>query len=131
MRRHFNTFSVIQLYLTCNASVPLNTLQHLSADRYRFNHTRIHRGLCLPSSCAHVRDPSPRASFSACVNNMTRDQYGLETNLTELQYCRVAGDTQPVDQWDLTFLYVTGLLLLANIVGTTYHLMASKDGTCK
>lgn len=131
MRRHFNTFSVIQLYLTCNASIPLNMLQHLSADRYRFNHTHIHRGLCLPSSCAHVRDPSPRAHFSACVNHMTRDQYGLDTNLTELQYCRIAGNTRPVDQWDLTFLYVTGLLLLANIVGTTYHLMASKDGTCK
>ncbi|XP_022831944.1 nose resistant to fluoxetine protein 6-like [Spodoptera litura] len=106
-----------------------NVIQHVSTDRYRFNHTRIHRGLCLPSSCVHFHDPSPRAQFSACVNKLTRDQYGLETNLTQLQYCRTAGHTRSLDQWDLTFLYVAGMLLLANVVGTAYHLMASTDGT--
>ncbi|CAH0696512.1 unnamed protein product [Spodoptera exigua] len=105
-----------------------NVIQHVSRDRYRFNHTRLHRGLCLPSSCAHFHEHSPRAQFSACVTNMTQDLYGLETNLTELQYCKTAGEKRPLDQWDLSFLYGAGLLLLANVLGTAYHVMASKDG---
>ncbi|XP_049698840.2 O-acyltransferase like protein [Helicoverpa armigera] len=106
----------------------LHVARHFSEGPYQYNHTLIHRGLCLSTSCKHVPRTTPRETFSRCVNNLTIAQYGLSTNLTTLNYCsRPGSEGKPVDTWDMAFLYITGLILLMNVVGTAYHVFRVKD----
>uniref|UniRef100_A0A2A4K7P3 Acyltransferase 3 domain-containing protein n=1 Tax=Heliothis virescens TaxID=7102 RepID=A0A2A4K7P3_HELVI len=108
----------------------LHVVQHFSAGRYQYNHSLIHRGLCLSTTCKHVPRTTPRETFSRCMNNLTRAQYGLGANLTVLDYCnRPGSDERPVDTWDMAFLYITCLILLMNVVGTAYHVFRDKEGT--
>ncbi|KAJ8712635.1 hypothetical protein PYW08_007939 [Mythimna loreyi] len=104
-----------------------SVLEHFSSDRYHFNHTLLHRGLCLSTSCSHIRDSSPRARFARCVNNLTRSRYGLEANLTQLTYCKAGAGGRAVDDWDLAFTGVAALIVAANVLGTAYDLLR-KDG---
>ncbi|CAB3245523.1 unnamed protein product [Arctia plantaginis] len=104
-----------------------NVLQEYSLNAYNFNHTKIHRGYCLPTTCAHIEGSSPTKRFQRCVKNLARADFGLETNLTEFQYCRTAKTQRQVDTWDLIFAFIVGVILLMNIVGTAYDVLRNQD----
>lgn len=56
-----------------------------------FNHTRLHRGYCLPRRCATDAPAPPRHDlrtwFSTCVNASTTAAYNLSARLLHLDYC--------------------------------------------
>ncbi|XP_021193720.3 O-acyltransferase like protein [Helicoverpa armigera] len=55
-----------------------------------FNHTRVHRGACLPRACAPHRAQRLQDWFSACVNASTWSRYNLSARLLRLEYCAAA-----------------------------------------
>ncbi|CAH4030680.1 unnamed protein product [Pieris brassicae] len=106
-------------------------LQWVSSNaRHRFNHTQLHRGLCLSTSCINVSNVaiSPKQQFQQCVNNITRSQYGLEASMLRLDYCKDAQTpaSVPLDVADDIFLALCIALLAANILGTLYDIFRHK-----
>lgn len=107
----------------------LDIVKQFSADKFHFNHTHIHRGFCLSQRCSHLTDLSLKPRFEKCVNEATISQYGLETNLTRLEYCKLGSRprTRPVDRLDMAFAYCVGVILLCNIVGTAYDVLRNPE----
>ncbi|XP_045490648.1 O-acyltransferase like protein-like [Pieris rapae] len=105
-------------------------LQWVSSNaRNRFNHTQLHRGLCLNTSCIVSNTPmSHKQKFQQCVNNITRSQYGLEASLLRLDYCKDAQtpSSVPLDVVDHIFLALCITLLAANVLGTLYDIFRDK-----
>ncbi|XP_075983443.1 nose resistant to fluoxetine protein 6-like [Anticarsia gemmatalis] len=92
-----------------------------------FNHTRLHRGVCLPRSCAR-HAPAQRQGelmppyvlqdwFSTCVNATTTAAYNLSARLFKLDYCRVAdADSEPLTISQRVFAgFVAAMLALAAV----------------
>ncbi|KOB74163.1 Uncharacterized protein OBRU01_08986, partial [Operophtera brumata] len=107
----------------------LQQVQDFSKDKYHFNHTHIHRGLCITTHCAHIEAPTLRSRFEQCVGNITSTNYGLQTNLTHLEYCKTAkqGGRRPVDRLDMWFAWICGAIVLINIIGTAYDVFKSSE----
>ncbi|CAF4804007.1 unnamed protein product [Pieris macdunnoughi] len=60
-----------------------------------FNHTRLHRGLCVSRHCPHPGNEEPlEAWFESCVNTSTTSAYNISARLYQLEYCR-RGITDP------------------------------------
>lgn len=63
-----------------------------------------------------------------CVDDYTRSKYGLQATLTKLEYCRRSEvPVKHVDELEIMFAAVVGLILFVNIVGTTYDLKRDPD----
>lgn len=116
----------------CNPSLGLTCyylyrcfLQRFSEDKYHFNHTRIHRGYCLTKRCSHIQATSLSRRYEKCVDNYTRAQYALETNLTSLDYCKTSAKsrTRRLDGLDLIFTCVVAAIIMCNIIGTAYDVL--------
>ncbi|XP_026737166.1 O-acyltransferase like protein-like [Trichoplusia ni] len=100
-----------------------DVMQRYSANWVdNFNHTRLHRGLCLPRSCAPHAPAAPRPQhyatwFSTCVNASMSAAYNLSAQLTRLEYCAGAGagdDVTPLTSNERAFAwFVSALLALA------------------
>ncbi|XP_053616969.1 nose resistant to fluoxetine protein 6-like isoform X2 [Plodia interpunctella] len=84
---------------------PLNQSSRLYADMKRystnevdnFNHTRLHRGLCLSRRCPqpdYTLQPMD-AWFSSCVNASTVSSHQLSARLYKLEYCRRGAPPAP------------------------------------
>ncbi|CAG9126561.1 unnamed protein product [Plutella xylostella] len=56
----------------------------------RFNHTRLHRGVCLARRCPRPAAAGGRLEdwFADCVNATTMAEYNMSATLTTLEYCR-------------------------------------------
>ncbi|XP_045453955.1 O-acyltransferase like protein-like [Melitaea cinxia] len=68
------------------------TMQRYSANWVdNFNHTRLHRGLCLTRSCAppdhQITTHALETWFASCVNATTMSTYNLSAQLYHLNYC--------------------------------------------
>ncbi|XP_034827888.1 O-acyltransferase like protein-like [Maniola hyperantus] len=81
--------------LSPNGYNPLfNTMQRYSANWVdNYNHTRLHRGLCLQRSCSPpdnsaLTQAELEAWFASCVNASTMSAYNLSARLYQLDYCR-------------------------------------------
>ncbi|CAK1552421.1 unnamed protein product [Leptosia nina] len=101
-----------------------------TAPRYRFNHTQLHRGYCITTTCASTPlHLPPQNRFQQCVNDYTSSQYGLKANLIQLDYCKSAETLRaaPIDGVDITFLVVCLLLLLLNVTGTVYDVCRNRS----
>ncbi|CAH4030679.1 unnamed protein product [Pieris brassicae] len=126
------TFCLGSFHLSAPDDNQLNSLlQWVSSNaRHRFNHTQLHRGLCLSTSCINVSNTpmSPEQQFQQCVNNVTRSQYGLEASMLRLDYCKDAQTpaSVPLDVADDIFLALCIALLSANILGTLYDIFRHK-----
>ncbi|XP_013147279.1 PREDICTED: nose resistant to fluoxetine protein 6-like [Papilio polytes] len=106
-----------------------NVIQQFSEDRTNFNHTRIHRGYCVSARCSHIDEVSLNRRFVKCVSNITKNTYGLDTKLATLEYCKTtkSPSTKPIDELDVTFAYISGFILLMNVIGTIYDLIRNPD----
>ncbi|XP_073947899.1 nose resistant to fluoxetine protein 6-like isoform X2 [Choristoneura fumiferana] len=64
-----------------------------------FNHTRLHRGLCVSRHCAAPATPATPATpesgldtwFASCVNASTMSSHNLSARLYRLEYCARGG----------------------------------------
>ncbi|XP_052739155.1 O-acyltransferase like protein-like [Bicyclus anynana] len=88
--------------LSPNGYSPLfNTMQRYSANWVDYyNHTRLHRGVCLTRSCAPAHrpalsTPALKAWFASCVNTSTMAAYNLSARLYRLEYCRRGPERAP------------------------------------
>ncbi|KPJ13420.1 Nose resistant to fluoxetine protein 6 [Papilio machaon] len=106
-----------------------NIIQQFSEDRANFNHTRIHRGYCVSARCSHIDEVSLNRRFVKCVSDITKNTYGLDTKLATLDYCKTTKrpPTKPIDELDIAFAYVSGFILLMNVIGTIYDLTRNPD----
>ncbi|VVC88284.1 unnamed protein product [Leptidea sinapis] len=108
----------------------MDVIQRYSAPRYRFNHSHIHRGYCLGGICPWAEHGEASARFTACVQNRTSEQHGLEARILRLEYCRSADsprDYSPApDAVDIAFAVLAATLLAVNLLGTLYDLLRDK-----
>ncbi|XP_046964162.1 O-acyltransferase like protein-like [Vanessa cardui] len=86
-----------------------------------FNHTRLHRGLCLTRSCAAAGRDSAHALdawFASCVNASVTSAYNLSARLYHLDYCTRGPDhrSPPLSTSERAFAgLVVALLALATV----------------
>ncbi|XP_045771028.1 nose resistant to fluoxetine protein 6-like isoform X2 [Maniola jurtina] len=106
----------------------LDAIQKFSDDKNHFNHTYIQRGYCVTTTCAHIDGDSPPHIFEECVHNLTKTNYGLDTELIELEYCKTEETPpKPIDVPDMIFAVIVGLIVMGNVVGTAYDLLRNPD----
>ncbi|XP_050353206.1 O-acyltransferase like protein-like [Nymphalis io] len=107
----------------------LNMIQTVSEDKHKFNHSIIHRGYCVTSTCAHISGEFLPEIFEECVHNLTKTKYKLDAKILNLDYCKISTSPHrvPLDVYDLIFACVAGLILMANVVGTAYELFHNAD----
>ncbi|XP_046963658.1 O-acyltransferase like protein-like [Vanessa cardui] len=107
----------------------LNMIQTVSEDKHKFNHSVVHRGYCVNTTCAHISGEYLPDVFEECVHNLTKTKYKLDAKLLSLDNCKTSASppTMPLDVYDLIFACVAGLILIANLVGTAYELFRSSD----
>ncbi|XP_072934084.1 O-acyltransferase like protein-like [Epargyreus clarus] len=106
----------------------MHLITQYTDNRYHFNRSRIHRGLCVTTTCAHIDHALLPRRFEACVDNITRS-HGLEAHLYHLDYCETAQSPprMPIDEVDLGFLGLVMVILAANVIGTVYDLLRNPD----
>ncbi|KAM3957874.1 nose resistant to fluoxetine protein 6 [Aphomia sociella] len=115
-----------------------------------FNHTRLHRGLCVSRRCSqyslqnysdhsgHSLHPTHNVShhsqpldawFSSCVNASTMSTYNLSARLYHLEYCRRGPDSpeQPLTNNERAFAGVLATLLALCAISTVLDLTLSDD----
>ncbi|CAG4931435.1 unnamed protein product [Colias eurytheme] len=107
-----------------------NIIKAYSSQVHRFNHTLMHRGICLSSTCPHIEEQlAPTQRFERCVRNLTSAKYGLNSKLVKFEYCKTR-DTPPlvpIDGVDFGFLAVCVVILLGNVVGTLYDVFRDQS----
>lgn len=83
----------------------------------------------MSARCSHIDEVSLNRRFVKCVSNITKNTYGLDTKLATLEYCKTTKSlpTKPIDELDVTFAYISGFILLMNVIGTIYDLIRNPD----
>ncbi|XP_045539295.1 nose resistant to fluoxetine protein 6 [Papilio machaon] len=116
-----------------------HTMQRYSANWVdNFNHTRLHRGLCLKRSCAeHSPPPLSRPStheelqawFSSCVNATMQRGYNLRAHLYQLDYCKTSAARSggPLSASEKGFAAALAAVLALAVVSTTLDFALSDD----
>ncbi|XP_023942009.2 O-acyltransferase like protein [Bicyclus anynana] len=124
--------------LSPNGYSPLfNTMQRYSANWVDYyNHTRLHRGVCLTRSCAPAHrpaltTPALKAWFASCVNTSTMAAYNLSARLYRLEYCRRGPERAPPlnanERGFAGFLVVLfGLAMISTVLDLTLTDQAKK-----
>ncbi|XP_028173825.1 uncharacterized protein LOC114362570, partial [Ostrinia furnacalis] len=103
---------------------PLYQLMQLHSSNWvdNFNHTRLHRGLCVSRRCELDDEHQPMdAWFASCVNASTMSAYNLSARLYHLEYCeRGAGPAPapPLTTSERAFAGVLATLLALAAVST-------------
>lgn len=63
-----------------------------------------------------------------CVDQYTRNKYGLRATLAKLEYCRRSNvPEKPVDKVEMMFAAIVAVIIFVNIIGTTYDLKRNPD----
>ncbi|XP_028029203.1 nose resistant to fluoxetine protein 6-like isoform X1 [Bombyx mandarina] len=109
----------------------MDLIQGYSAHRVKhFNHTQIHRGVCLSTSCAHVNRTALgiERALTQCLNQTVSKAYGLQVKLAKLHYCVREGESSPFDASDHVVAVLYLLVMLLNAVGSCYDLIICKNG---
>lgn len=94
-----------------------------------FNHTQIHRGVCLTITCKDYIVPNTNGtvalqeSLEACLNNSIFLQYGLEGTIDNVNYCDREGETIPIDTGDIVMAVVYILIIVLNVAGSCYDVL--------
>ncbi|XP_012548136.1 uncharacterized protein LOC101744376 [Bombyx mori] len=104
----------------------LEYIEKYSADKYHFNRSHIHRAYCVTTRCA--RGPATEeASFEQCVQNHTRERYGLDSKLRKLVYCKSRSSQTAPDSVDLTVATAAAALVLLNLIATAYDYFRNQN----
>ncbi|CAG5047425.1 unnamed protein product [Parnassius apollo] len=133
-----NAYCLGSFELSADANNKLfQTMQRFTANWVdNFNHTRLHRGLCLNRSCAE-QAPLPsttlplhhelKAWFSSCVNETMQTSYGLRAHLYHLEYCKSStpNPSRPLNASEKAFAAAVAAILALAVVSTTLDLTLS------
>ncbi|CAK1552423.1 unnamed protein product [Leptosia nina] len=91
-----------------------------------YNHTRLHRGLCLSEHCSSEPsgyDGHMEKWFESCVNSSTQLDYNISARLYQLDYCkRGAGDFTPLSSNQRAFAAVFATLIALAAISTCLDL---------
>ncbi|CAH0682090.1 unnamed protein product [Chilo suppressalis] len=92
-----------------------------------YNHTQIHRGICLTKTCQEFRiDPvfnstrSTRMTLEACLNDTIYREYKLQAKVENLRYCKRSEDKRTLDGSDVAVGIVYLIIIGLNTLGTLY-----------
>ncbi|XP_035435233.2 nose resistant to fluoxetine protein 6-like [Spodoptera frugiperda] len=110
----------------------MRMIQEYSDHRMKhFNHTQIHRGVCVTHTCrefirdSHANETSDLSEvLEACLNKSLYSQYGLEGRLANVHYCKKDGDKVIIDNGDIAMAVVYVVLIVLNAVGSLYDVCA-------
>ncbi|XP_059045951.1 nose resistant to fluoxetine protein 6-like [Achroia grisella] len=126
------------------------TMQRYSANWVdNFNHTRLHRGLCVSRRCPHHQDTThnhlPLAAhhshnesleqlafdawFSSCVNASMISEYNMSARLYRLEYCRQGpgGPDPPLTDNERAFAGVIAVLVALTAISTVLDVTLSDN----
>ncbi|GBP61157.1 hypothetical protein EVAR_46809_1 [Eumeta japonica] len=99
-------------------------------DQVYFNHSRIHRAICLgPKSSCPINDDLVD-SFEGCVDQRMSRDYGLIARLMKLYFCRRSGDKLEMDGVSKSFIAFLIVVVLLNAIGSAYDVFI-KDSNGK
>ncbi|XP_053616971.1 nose resistant to fluoxetine protein 6-like [Plodia interpunctella] len=91
----------------------------VSESGFRFNRSKIFRGVCLSWCDKDEQDPATK--FVRCVDQNLLDNYRLRAHLLRLNYCKTKETgTRPKDFSDWLLAVIVVLILVLNVVGTLY-----------
>ncbi|XP_028169290.1 nose resistant to fluoxetine protein 6-like [Ostrinia furnacalis] len=113
-------------------SALMDMIQQYSDHKMKhFNHTQIHRGVCVTRTCAdfiqNLNDTAdPSGVLEACLNHTIWKDYRIQVRLKEIRYCKRAGDTIDIDTYDVIVAVVYVILILLNVIGSCYDIMFCK-----
>ncbi|XP_059046683.1 nose resistant to fluoxetine protein 6-like [Achroia grisella] len=92
-----------------------------------FNHTQIHRGVCVTKTCKHFMNKQTvnktedlESTLAACLNESVWNDYQLQVKLNKIQYCKRAGEKQTVDISDAMMAIVCLVIIALNVIGSCY-----------
>lgn len=91
-----------------------------------FNHTQIHRGVCVTKTCERfIKDQTndtadPRQTLEACLNHSIWESYKIQARLNGIRYCKRASDTIDIDTYDVIVAVVYVILIALNVIGSCY-----------
>ncbi|GBP61123.1 hypothetical protein EVAR_46774_1 [Eumeta japonica] len=96
-------------------------------QRQNFNHTQIHRAVCLgPKSDCPVKH-NLKESFEECINKNMFEEYGLHADLMRFDFCRRSGQKPIMDGLVIAFSIYLAIVVVLNIIGTAYDWMLKKS----
>ncbi|KPJ00879.1 Nose resistant to fluoxetine protein 6 [Papilio xuthus] len=130
------TFCLIDLDLFSDQPSELMRYIHeYSADtKKHFNHTQIHRGVCVTQSCSFLNYSAwdLNTTLEACVNDTIWRNYKVQARLNNINYCYNADDRGGLDTSDLAVIIIYMILIAVNVVGSLYDVLfchpSSKSG---
>ncbi|XP_049877393.1 nose resistant to fluoxetine protein 6-like [Pectinophora gossypiella] len=100
-----------------------------------YNHTQIHRGVCVTHTCKDYihnrsldRPEDLNSVLEGCLNASLWQNYELQGNLANIEYCRKANETTKIDLSDVIVTVVYLVIILLNVVGSFYDVIYCKKG---
>ncbi|CAK1550257.1 unnamed protein product [Leptosia nina] len=113
-------------------SALMNFIQQYSAHtKKHFNHTQIHRAVCVTTTCKNYLPTNKtvdlNASLEACINETIWQSYHIEAKFSNIQYCNKKGEKKEVTKGDILVVGVFGIIIVLNMVGTFYDIIVSKS----
>ncbi|GBP63364.1 hypothetical protein EVAR_56475_1 [Eumeta japonica] len=94
-----------------------------------FNHTRIHRAVCLGPKTDCPIEGNLTHSFEECIDYGLLREYELNAKLVDFAFCRRSGESLPVDGVDKAFMAYLAVVVLLNLMGTAYHFFVKEKGS--
>lgn len=99
-----------------------------------FNHTRIHRATCVTITCKDYIHKLNKTwdlgtVLGECINESLWRSHKLEASLSEIKYCKKAGEETILDTSDYIVAAVYVVIIMVNIIGSLYDIMLCEKDT--
>ncbi|XP_053614390.1 nose resistant to fluoxetine protein 6-like [Plodia interpunctella] len=110
----------------------MRLIQEYSAHSLKhFNHTQIHRGICVRRACKQYLKTSNLTTdlgviLEACLNETVWKSYKLQTRLNKINYCDKTNETRTLDVSDMAMVVVYLVIIILNVGGSVYDAVISK-----
>lgn len=95
-----------------------------------FNHTQVHRGICLTTTCKkHIQNHSLQTNqdlrplLEECLNESLWKHYELHGQLENILYCNREGNIIRFDFSDIIVAVVYLTIIVLNITGSLYDVI--------
>ncbi|XP_063386236.1 uncharacterized protein LOC134672269 [Cydia fagiglandana] len=115
------------LYSNEPSDLMLMIQEYSENTRKHYNHTKVHRALCVRKSCKDFvknksleNEADLRSILEDCVDDSLWKGYKLNARLTEVLYCKRHGDQRSFSTGDFIMAGVYLVLIILNAVGTSY-----------
>ncbi|CAH2041962.1 unnamed protein product, partial [Iphiclides podalirius] len=120
------TYCVIDLDLfTTEPSTLMQLIDEYSADtKKHFNHTLIHRAVCVTQTCAHINSTwGLSTTLEVCLNESIWREYSLQARLNRVHYCKSKDEQLDLDTSDFIMIIVYLILIALNVIGSLYDVL--------